>query len=271
MIMGKMTVVFAAVTMLAFAVQTKAEAEYITTQDWNFSLSFGYGELQNPIGNTDNVTLYALPNVQFYNERFFIDNTTVGYSLFENNHLYFDIIGQLNDDGLYFNFEDFGVLSAIGLDAARGIDLPNIERDMSYLGGVGFGYLWQDTLISMTWLNDITNTHHGDELTVKVGRQHNFGETLIGLNLSATRKSHDLLSYYYQIEQSESVIFAGTYAPESAGVNYQIHFTIDQPIGRGWFLTGALKRTFLSNQISDSIIIERHHIDNYFAGVKYAF
>ncbi|AOE50428.1 MipA/OmpV family protein [Kangiella sediminilitoris] len=114
--------------------------------EWNISLSLGYGQVESIISNVDDFDLYLLPNISYYGESFFLENTTMGYSLYEDEDFYLDIVGKLNEDGIYFNLDDFGVFSALGTSPPLRdprIPPPRISTETSPI--------WLALLLVMSW------------------------------------------------------------------------------------------------------------------------
>ena len=89
--------------------------ECVAVGQWHISAAIGGGVLTNPLHSADNIPLILIPYISYYNERFFLDNTTLGYTLQESHHFDFSIILELNSEQKYFNRSHAGNL--IGVDA----------------------------------------------------------------------------------------------------------------------------------------------------------
>ncbi|AKE52602.1 MipA/OmpV family protein [Kangiella geojedonensis] len=244
--------------------------------EWNLSISMGYGKVESIINNVDDYELYLLPSISYYGERFFLENTTMGYSLYEDERLYLDLVGRLNEDGIYVKLEDFGVFSALGIQPPlRNPRLPppsEVERDMSYLGGLAANYQLSGFNLRAGYYHDVTDVHNGYEVDFTVSRNFTLAENWsLNLSASANHKSKKLLNYYYGTTIGESVNDFFRYQPNSSGTNYSLFMSSEYALNNNWAWQLLFKRTLLSEQIRDSNIIDTDHTDTYFLGMKYTF
>ncbi|MDN3651832.1 MipA/OmpV family protein [Thalassotalea ponticola] len=250
------------------------EDDQVAIKQWHFSLSAGYGVIETPIARNDDLEFYLYPRVSYYSDRFFIENTTLGYAVYEQGPVIIDVVGRLNEDGLYFKLDDVGVLSAVGFDAGRGeqfYGVDDVERDLSYLAGVAVNYDLDFVYATAGYYHDISAVHHGDEIDLSLSKVLTIDQLSVRLELQANRKSRDLIDYYYQILPEESVIFVGTYQPGKASINYQTSVSFDYQLSRRWSLTAFYRKTWLGDGISDSLIIDTDSVDLFFTGVTYRF
>ncbi|WP_251357968.1 MipA/OmpV family protein [Kangiella sp. TOML190] len=250
--------------------------DQVAVGEWNFSLSLGYGQVESLITGVDDFDLYLLPNISYYGEKFYLENTTLGYSLFEQENFYIDLVGRLNEDGVYFKLDDFGVFSALGVPPpGRGPNPPqpeDVDRHLSYLAGLELNYQIAGFDLRTGYYHDISGVHHGYELDLSVARYFTISEHWSWyLAASATHKSKKLLNYYYGLDEDESLTSFFSYSPNSSGTNYYLTLSTEYMINDDWSWHGFVKRNYLADEIQDSLIIERKHIDTYFLGVKYRF
>ncbi len=249
--------------------------EYQQTGEWQFALSLGYGQVESIIGNVDDYDLYLLPSISYYGENFFLDNTTIGYTLYENSNLYIDLVGRLNDDGIFFKLDDFGVFTAIGIQPPLRdprIQPEDIERDISYLAGLAVNYSIGDFDIRSGYYQDVTDVHNGYEVDLSIS----YGLMItdkwsLGVRGSAIHKSKKLLNYYYGTRPEEALLPAFSYQPNSSGTNYALSLDSEYKINSSWSWRLNYRKTFLAHEITDSEIISTNEQDTYFLGIKYRF
>jgi len=244
--------------------------------EWNISLSLGYGQVESIIANVDDYDLYILPRVSYYGENFFLENTTMGYSLYEDQNFYIDLVGRLNEDGIYIKLEDFGVFSAMGIQPPlrnpRLPPPPNVDRDISYLAGFATNYELAGVNFRAGYYHDVTDVHNGYEVDLVVSKSFLLADNWsLYLSAGANHKSKKLLNYYYGTTIDEGVNRFFTYQPDSAGNNYSFSMNSEYTLNNNWAWQLLFKRTLLSDEITDSMIIDKNHTDTYFLGVKYTF
>ncbi|RDX36297.1 MipA/OmpV family protein [Kangiella sp. HD9-110m-PIT-SAG07] len=244
--------------------------------EWKVSISLGYGQVESIISNVDDYDLYFLPRVSYYGENFFLENTTMGYSLYEDERFYIDLVGRLNEDGIYVKLDDFGVFSALGVQPPlrnpRMPPPPDVERDISYLGGFAANYHLSGFDFRAGYYHDVTDVHYGYEADFTVSRNFILTDNwFLHINASAIHKSKKLLNYYYGTTARESVNPFFSYQPDSSGINYSFSINSEYALSNNWAWQLLFKRTMLSDEITDSNIIDTTHTDTYFFGMKYTF
>lgn len=256
--------------------EQNSDSEQRAVGEWNVSVSLGYGQVESIIGNVDDYDLYILPRISYYGEKFFLENTTMGYSLYEDESLFIDLVGRLNEDGIYIKLDDFGVFSALGIEPPlrnpRLPPPPNVERDISYLGGIAANYSIGEYDLRAGYYHDITDVHYGYEADLHISRNFMLTEQWsLYLSAGAIHKSKKLLNYYYGTTGLESANPFFRYQPNSSGTNYQVKLNSEYTINDSWSWQILFKRTLLADEIKESEVIDRKHTDTYFAGIKYRF
>ncbi|MCG7549586.1 MipA/OmpV family protein [Pseudoalteromonas sp. Of7M-16] len=69
---------------------------------WEFSVAVGGGIATNPVRGGDNIPLVILPYINYYGDKFFFDNTTLGFTFTEQEKFDVSLIAQLNTEQAYF-------------------------------------------------------------------------------------------------------------------------------------------------------------------------
>ena len=251
------------------ATPTSQQAE---AGEWDVSVSLGYGQVESIIKNVEDYNLYLLPNISYYGEDFFVENTTLGYSLYEGQDLYVDLVGLLNRDGLYFKLEDFGIFSALGINPVRGRDVVDIDRDLSYLAGLSATYHVLGLDIRGGYYHDITDVHGGYEVSFSIAKHFSLTDNwTLDLKTTALHKSKKLLDYYYTIRREEAFTRRPFYTPNSPGNSYSWTVNSEYSFNENWSAHLLLNRVVLPNEITNSIIVGNKRPNTYFLGVKYTF
>ena len=95
----------------ALAADTHCEAypdDCIAIGEWQFSLGVGLGGRSNPLVGGDTIPVVVLPQASYYGERFFLDTTTLGFSLLETERQSVALVSTLGLDHMYFNDVSLG-------------------------------------------------------------------------------------------------------------------------------------------------------------------
>lgn len=240
--------------------------------EWRLGAAFGYGQIENPIVDAQDVDLYVLPTFAYYGENFFIENLSLGYSLIETEQVVIDLATRFNLDGMYFYQQDPDLLAAIGFNGEFYRQPPKptpVERDISYLAGAALTLAPKNLEVSFRFFSDVTGVHGGNEAEVTVYRLWHLNKWQFSLEALATRKSEDLINYYYQVHENETGYVTGGYRPSSAAINLSVMFSARREINDNWNYLFTYKKTFLDDVISNSPLINNKDIASYFLGIEY--
>ncbi|MCL2917965.1 MipA/OmpV family protein [Shewanella litorisediminis] len=269
--------------MLSLAFPLKAEElQTVTPGDWQVSLALGYGILENPRKKTEDITTYVLPSWYYYGEDFYVENFTLGYSLYETDWLSVDVQGQLNDDGIYFEYDGFGklLLSDIlgykpnnGPIVRPGVEPPKlepVERKLSYLGGLSA--TWYTPVFDLTTgvFYDVTGVHNGYEWQLSARKSFAWSWGAAGIEIGGVYKNADLVDYYYNVTQAESGARRPP-APLEAATNWHVKGVLNIPLSDSLNFVLTVNHTRLGKAIRESALIERDDLFSGFAGVSYSF
>ncbi len=104
-----------AILMLGLQLPLTAAAEENATEtvpvnEFRLALALGYGRLDNPRVHAKPIETFLLPSWSYYSERFYLENFTLGYSLYESDNWLFDLQTKLNEDGFFFEFDGLNKL-----------------------------------------------------------------------------------------------------------------------------------------------------------------
>ena len=177
---------------------------------WQFSIAAGHGKISTPLAGRRAISGHVIPGISYYGERFYLENTHLGYSIVENDFGYIDLVGELNDDGMFFELDgvnEFGWWDAIGIGRtdSEGPAYPDnqyqdIERNLSYMAGVSANLVLADTTFRLTFLRDISGVHHGSNQRLSLRREFSvLPQVTVRITAMAERKDQQLINYYYNL------------------------------------------------------------------------
>ncbi|KGJ98055.1 MipA/OmpV family protein [Thalassotalea sp. ND16A] len=258
-----------------------AARDEVAIEQWTFSIFLGEGKIENPIVNFKDLDVILFPSVSYYGEKFFLEGTTLGYSLLENDEMIVDVVGLLNDDGMFYHFEDqqdLTVSSALGFNPIRGPIKPGqefkpVKRDLSYLGGVSFTVIndYFDTRIG--YFQDVTGVHHGHEIHFSIATSfaNRWFNTLV--EVGQVIKSREIVEYYYRFQPEELSILEGVDELKTGGKSHNFYYKVqvDVPITESFAVVGIAKYTKFGNHIKQSLLVEDSNYLTSFVGLRYQF
>lgn len=254
-------------------------AEDAAVDEWTFSIYLGDGKIENPIAELHDLDVTAFPSVSFYGERFFIEGTTIGYSLYETDDVIVDLVGLLNEDGLFHHFNDhdeFSVINILGFNPTAGgklITFEPIKRDISYLGGISATFIndYFDTRLGI--YQDITGVHDGNEMHLSISKSFSTQWFNAYIEFGEVIKSRKLVEYYYQFQDAELArlqALKSFYEP-SRSTNLYYKLQIEVPITESFSVVGLVKQTQLGNKIRQSFLVAKGNYLASFIGLRYQF
>jgi outer membrane scaffolding protein for murein synthesis (MipA/OmpV family) len=271
--------IFCFLSALISGVSFAFDSENAIVDEWSFSLYLGDGKIENPIAELEDLELTVFPSISFYGEKFFIEGTTIGYSLFETDDVIVDLVGLLNEDGLFHHFNDHQDLSVVNIlgfnPTSRGevITFEPIKRDISYLGGISATFINDYFDIRLGGFQDVTGVHDGNELHLSASKSFSTPWFNAYIELGKVIKSRQLVEYYYQFQNEELALLEelkSDYQPKrSRNFYYKIQFNV--PITQALSVVGLVKQTQLGNNIKQSLLVKKGNYLASFIGFRYQF
>ncbi|MDX1279692.1 MipA/OmpV family protein [Shewanella colwelliana] len=255
------------------------QLDAIKTGELQFTLALGYGGIENPRAKSDNITTYVLPSWSYYGERFYAENFTLGYSLYESDRFIVDLQTRLNEDGIFFELDGWSnvfLSDILGYKPNKqplfGPKIPEvpIERHISYLGGVNTSWLTPHLDINLGYYHDISGVHQGNEIHLKLKTIQPLSWGALAFEVGAIRKSSQLIKYYYHFTEAELGRPIRESA-QSASINYHASGVINIPLWQDINFVGIVTYTWLGDEISDNLMVEKDDYLSGFVGVSYAF
>ncbi len=255
------------------------EIETVSAGDWQISLAAGYGALENPRAKVENINTWILPTWYYYGENFYVENFTLGYSLYESESFIVDLQTRFNEDGFFYEFDGLNKLLLSDILGYTPVKQPinpkvvkfeEIERNLSYLGGLNATWVTPYLDISLGYFHDITGVHQGNEIQLRLKRSQAFSWGALGFEIGAIRKSENLVGYYYQLTKEEEGPLRTKYQP-SAAINYHARSVVNVPIFDSVNFVAILEYTWLGQEITDSVLIDKAGYISGFVGISYDF
>ena len=252
---------------------------------WEFALSLGYGKVTTPLTNRDDLQGSVLPVISYYGERFFIENSFVGYSLIESDSWYLDFVGGLNDDGFFFKLDgvnQFGWWDALGIERGyntiiegEGPAYPpdsyqDIERHLSYMAGASVSWLTEIAELRLTLLTDISGVHHGQEQHLSLRKSYDYRQWQFRWQVGALHKDQQINNYYYnlrpkELDQTES------WFRLADSWQYFYAFTLQYQFDSNWAIQAFWQKNQLDEDLLISPLLAKDHYYSRFIGVRYSF
>jgi outer membrane protein len=265
---------------------------------WNFSVALGAGIMTNPLNGGDNFPLIVLPYVSYYNDRLFLENTTLGYTLVDKPEFDFSLIVEPNAEQAYF--ERFHIRNIIAPDSPidasgeftgddnvssgnengstlvkESVNINDIgERDWTIDGGMlAHWYLGERHKLTMSWLADIGGVYKGQHAILKYTHQFSLPEALpakLQVNAGVHWQSQELVNYYYGLSAKDKLGEKTYYQGESTFSPF-ISVAFNYRLNEDWQLKISAKHQFLGSGIRHSPIVDQNGSSAFFIGGLYEF
>lgn len=271
-----LAVVWGTLFMLARPVLAN-DLQAIETDRWHVEIAVGYGQLDNPRFKSEPIRSVVLPSVSYYGDRFYLDNLTLGYSLFETDNVLVDVQTHVNEDGLLFELKGLGNVLLSDLLGYAPINDPyeqpqyaDVERNISVLGGVYTEVPTPWFTASMGAYQDLTDVHNGHEILLKFNRRFAFEHFTTAIEFGWTYKSAELTRYYYEVGPDD--IAMDVYGNRlSGGVNSHVRGVVNIPLNASWRVVAILEYNTIDADIAHSPLLDAQHYWGGFFGFSYAF
>ncbi len=240
-------------TMVA-AEDSEKSLKNIDSTGWEFGVFIGYLEVPIPLRDVKELPpILPFIDAAYYGENFFFDKWTLGYQLTGNNAYSVSAIASVLEDSLYFIDEQDNIGSR-KVAASGGLELY-------------FSNSWGD--IAWQGLYDITQVHNGYLMELSYAFPVlDQGFWRLGSRLGVSHKSGKLLNYYYGIRSDEISKSRSAYSA-SAGNNLFWELEANYQVSEYWQLKAVILYNKLTNEISDSPLVDKTSLFSYFIGIGY--
>jgi outer membrane protein len=170
---------------------------------------------------------------------------------------------EASTNGLSYTFLNTGPLQLTaaarprfsGLISTDGPELDGIDRrvtgDLALEAQYDIGRFYGRAAIRQ----EFTGEHDGQEARLRFGARQRFGTVGLDLAAGAAWQNGDLSRYVWGVDADETAPGRAAYDPGSVVVPF-VSFAARYQISENWSLLGTLRADFLSDDITDSPIIE---------------
>lgn len=128
--------------------------------------------------------------------------------------------------------------------------------------------------LNAEWTSDVLNEHKGHE--IRLTASHSFSDVFGVKSLALTPsggfnwRSKQLNDYYYGVEGKEVTAWRPAYNVGST-VAPLASIRLDYPLSDRWDLFSILSVEWLGSEITDSPIVDQHHLTSLLIGTMYKF
>ncbi|MDH5631168.1 MAG: MipA/OmpV family protein [Gammaproteobacteria bacterium] len=261
------------------------DLDTVTVGEFNFELLMGWMQLESPVLGKGDMKLNLIPRFSYYGEKFYIENTKIGYSLAEEERWNFDLIGKLNQDGVYFNensslngladvnfsltteSQDIGRLQAAG---GADIRISPLERDFSYMAGISGSFHFSSSVSTyFSYTSDVSGVHNGYETDLAISYRNRFDDINLIMEIGVVSKSDQLTDYYYGVQ--DNIPGLSFYEVTGSTQNPYFSVSINKRINKNWSLVYSNRITYFDDKITESPIVLQDRVNYQFLGLSYRF
>ena len=265
---------------------------------WEVSIAIGAGVRTNPVLSSDDIPIYFVPGVSYYGERFFINDTSFGYTLFESDTHVFNLFATLSFDQVYFdrwnirNFtlNDQGVAldgggfipdnmsgsndennETPGSDVNFEIDVDQIDdRNLALLSGIEYYYYTDSVFFNIQAIRDVSSVHNGSELRIAASYPWRFDKNHFEITFGGVWQSDRVVDYYYGLDSNEvpdsRLVYeaSNTFSPV-------IKFDYKRKLSDHWSIYFFAHNKWFGDEITNSPLIDQNTSTTVFLGGVYHF
>lgn len=199
----------------------------------------------NPYRGTDSVELGGLPLLAYDAERLHVGTDGIDVKAWQNEFASVSVIAALRDKP--FDPGDN--------DELRGLE----KRDMAFeVGASGSLRLWRGELTA-THLMDVNDAYGGHEVDVSYYIPMNWNEVNFNLGGGLTWQSQELVEHMVGVRRNAVRSNRAFYEPDSTFIPH-LDLTVTYPVTESFAVVGVSGFEYLSNEYTDSPIIEDDYV-----------
>ena len=227
----------------------------------------------DPEGNTKgevHTEVFLDVNARYQYHSWFMELFSQGLEQFTIGYNFYNGYNAYNNDGNWaIDWVALGEHDEMSADEANDYRGLNPRRG-DFMSGVRATAYYDNYIVQMHALTDISSTHYGELLSLKLARfwQHrnwNF-HGIVG----ATYRSQEITDYYFSIDADEASEKYPEYkAP--AGMSYVAELGATYPISEKWVFRGFIRRIGMEDDATESPLILDDHGDTISAAISYVF
>lgn len=206
---------------------------------------------------------YVDINARYQYEGFFvetfsqsIESLTFGYNFHDHKKWSMDWIATVQHGEMSENTSD---------------DYRNInKRYTDFMMGPRSTHYWGNTILQFHLLKDISDTHHGELIALKLARHWQYRNWTFHGIAGATYRSSQLTDYYFGIDPSEaSEQFPVHNAKGGMAYVYEVGATY--PLSEKWVFRSFIRRVDVDSEITKSPLILDDHGEIFATSISYVF
>ena len=269
-----------------------SEQDCVEVGQLRFSLGLGVGVRTNPLIDSDDIPIVLIPGISYYGERFFVSNTTAGYTFFEDARNSVSAVGTISFDQVFFDRWDVGnflidpsatssSLGTIGGGEASsselGEDQPPIldvdqldDRELGVFAGLEYAYYFNRWALSTQILHDIRSIHDGIELRTALSRDFSYEAHRFEFATGLVWQSAEIVDYYYGLSANEVPSERFVYEA-SSDVTPFFKANWKWRLNKKWHIQFTLHHRWFEDEITNSPLVEESSTSTIFFGGVYHF
>ena len=203
--------------------------------------------------------VYPLPFISYIGQKWSLQGTQFRYSLTGEDNFSVNTILKLRTEG--YDADDSSALDGMS------------DRDASLDAGLGLTVSGKWGSLGTDLLTDAAGRHKGQEIRLTYSRQfrelgggiENLG---VGPFAGISWRSSSLNDYYYGVRYGE--VRPGRPAYDSSdSTDFFAGIRLDYRLNEKWTLFTMFQTQWLGSEITDSPIVDRHHMSSFIAGLVY--
>ncbi len=202
--------------------------------------------------------VYPLPFFSYTGRKWSFEGTQFRYNLTDEDNFSVNTIVRLRTDG--FDADDSSDLDGMS------------DRDVSLDAGLGLAVSGDWGILSADLLTDAAGKHKGQEVKLTYLRQLRdllgFEKLRVGPFVGTSWRSSSLNDYYYGVRLGE--VRPGRPAYDSGdSIDFFAGVRFDYGLNERWSLFMMFQNQWLGSEITDSPIVESHHMISIVTGLVY--
>ncbi len=276
----------------------------VAVDQFSLRLALGLGVRSNPLHNADDIPLVLVPDIAWYGENWYLDNSEAGYQWQQDSDFAFETFVSVNPErGLFSRghasnlfLSDALPNEGVGVETPvttpnpdqppDGTDSPNTppidasstaiafsdvaSRDWALDAGIRFHWYGEQNEWRLAIFQDVTGVHKGQHVITSYRHNYSWHNWRLATTFALTWKSKKLVDYYYGLDARDGVEAQSFYQAE-AGFYPSIRFSASRNISKQWDWLVFAKYTHLDAGMTDSPLVEEHRKVTLFTGVTYQF
>lgn len=251
--------------------------QFVKSNTWELSVSTGFGKITNPVKGNKDLFLWLLPSINYYGENVYLHNTDIGYNLFENEHVFIDIYGKLDQLSLFHL--DNASLSAAAVSPfspSRGpqSDISiKVRRSATYLAGTKVGFSFDKQQLSFELLTDVLGVHNGYQLSALYQWRNSFNFGKVSFSTSIDYFSSKQSGYYFYLNESDTHKISPLFMPSNDSVFTQhpawmpsVKLEYVYPFSEQLSFVSFYRYQHLNLEREDTLLIDTFNLHSFFFG-----